>query len=125
MGKKGQQQENKPLSPEGLEIPCAGRGHLSKPRPMEGEGGACLAWKNFGRKSLNDLMGALESLGYNVNGNLKMADPRCDVYLKIGRSILKNYFEYNNKDPVDDTEYIPVVRVIIEAIAKEMKSSGL
>jgi hypothetical protein len=86
---------------------------------------ACLAWKNFGRKSLNDLMNALESLGYNVNGNLKMADPRCEVYLKIGRSILKNYFDYNNKDPVDDKEYIPVVRVIIEGIAKEMKSSGL
>lgn len=54
-----------------------------------------------------------------------MADLRCEVYLKIGRSILQDYFDYNKKNPVDDTEYIPIVRVIIEAITKETKSSGM
>ena len=70
-------------------------------------------------------MNALESLGCAVNGNMKMADLRSEVYFKIGLSILQNYADYNTKDPVDDTEYIAVVRVIIEAISQEMRSSGI
>ena len=46
------------------------------------------------------------------------------VYLKIGRSILRNYFDYSIKNHTDDIEYIPTVRVIIEGIVKEVRSSG-
>ena len=54
-----------------------------------------------------------------------MADSRCDVYLKIGRSILRNYFDFYTKNSMDDAEYIPTVRVIIEGIAEEMRSSRM
>ncbi len=45
-------------------------------------------------------------------------------YLKVGETILRKYFDYSTKYSVDDVEYIPVVRLIIEGIAEEMKSSG-
>ncbi|MGQ9647937.1 MAG: hypothetical protein ACUVWO_15540, partial [Thermodesulfobacteriota bacterium] len=54
-----------------------------------------------------------------------MADPRCEIYLGVGKSILRDYFDYNTKNPADDTEYIPIVRLIIEGITKKMKSSGI
>jgi hypothetical protein len=84
-----------------------------------------MAWRNMGRKGVNQLIEALESLGYAVNGNMKMTDSRCEVYLKIGRSILLKYFDYYKKNSMDDAEYIPTVRVIIEGIIEEMKSSGM
>jgi len=84
-----------------------------------------LTWKNFGRKSLNDLMNALESLGYTVNRDMKIADMRSQSYFQIGRTILRKYFDYYREKTLDDTEYIPVVRLIIEGITKEMRSSGI
>ena len=84
-----------------------------------------LKWRNMGRKSANQLIEALESLGYSVNGNMKMADSRYEVYLRIGKSILRNYFDYCTKNSMDDAEYIPTVRVIIEGITEEMRSSGM
>jgi hypothetical protein len=71
------------------------------------------------------LIEALESLGYAVNRNTKMTDSRYGVYLKIGRSILRNYFDYSIKNSMDDAEYIPTVRVIIEGIIEEMRSSRM
>lgn len=82
-------------------------------------------WRNMGRKSVTQLIEALESLGYAVKGDIRMADSGCEVYLKIGRSILRNYFDYYTKNSMDDAEYIPTVRVIIEGIAEEMRSSGM
>jgi hypothetical protein len=84
-----------------------------------------LKWRTFGRKSAKELMDALESLGYTVDSGTMITDPGCQIYLKIGRTILRNYFDYYIKNSLDDTEYIPVVRLIIEGIAQEMKSSGL
>jgi len=86
---------------------------------------AFLKRRNVGRKSAHPLIEALESLGYSVNGNMKMADSRYEVYLRIGRSILRNYFDYYTKNSMDDAEYIPTVRVIIEGITEEMRSSGM
>lgn len=84
-----------------------------------------LQWRNMGRKSLKELCDALESLGYPVNAESTMTDPRCEIYLGVGKSILRDYFEHNTKNPADDTEYIPIVRLIIEGVAKEMKASGI
>ena len=46
-------------------------------------------------------------------------------YLNIGRKILQNYFAYYTENSLDDVEYIPVVRLVIEGIVEEMASSGL
>ena len=86
---------------------------------------AFFRWRNMGRKSINQLMETLESLGYSVNRNMRMTDMKCQSYLKIGRTILRKYFDYYTKNSMDDAEYIPAVRVIIEGITKEMKSSGM
>ena len=86
---------------------------------------AFFKWRNMGRKSVNQLMEALESLGYSVNRDMRMTDMKCQSYLKIGRTILRNYFDYYTKNSLDDAEYIPVVRLIIEGIAEEMRSSGM
>lgn len=83
-----------------------------------------ITWRNIGRKSINQLNDALESLGYSADHD-KMVEPRCQIYLKIGRSILRRYFDYSTKQTIDDSKYIPTVRVIIEGITEEMKSLGL
>ena len=82
-------------------------------------------WRNMGRKSINQLMEALESLGYPVNRDMRMTDMKSQSYFQVGRGILRKYFDYHRKNSMDDTEYIPVVRLIIEGIAEEMKSSGV
>lgn len=84
-----------------------------------------LKWRNMGRKSVNQLIEALKSLGYSDNGNMKIEDSRCEVYLKIGKSILRKYFDYYTKNSIDDAEYIPTVRLIIEGIIEEMRCSGM
>jgi hypothetical protein len=84
-----------------------------------------VTWRNIGRKGIKQLIEALESLGYSVNRNMRMPDMKCQGYLNIGRTILRKYFDYYTKNTLDDAEYIPVVRLIIEGIAQEMKSSGL
>jgi hypothetical protein len=86
---------------------------------------AFFKWRNMGRKSINQLIEALESLGYSVHGNMEMADSKYEVYLCIGRTILRKYFNYYTKNTLDDTEYIPVVRLIVEGIAEEMRSAGM
>ena len=83
---------------------------------------AFLTWRNLGRKSARELVNALESLGYTVSRGTMMTDPRCEFFQRIGRTILRNYFDYYTKNSMDDAEYIPTVRVIIESITQEMKS---
>lgn len=86
---------------------------------------AFLKWRNMGGKGVNQLVEALESLGYSVNREMRMTDMKSQSYLNVGKTILRKYFDYNAKNTVDDVEYIPVVRLIIEGIAEEMKSSGM
>jgi len=50
---------------------------------------------------------------------------KSEEYFKIGKTILRKYFDHFQKNTLDDTEYIPVVRLIIEGIAEEMRSSGM
>ncbi len=45
-------------------------------------------------------------------------------HLKIGESILQEYFDYICKYSTDDAEYIPVVKVIIQGICKSMTLSN-
>jgi len=82
-------------------------------------------WKNIGRKSVKTLINALESLGYSVNRDMRMPDMKCQSYFNLGRTILQKYFDYYREKSLDDTEYLPVVRLIIEEIAEEMRSFGL
>jgi len=64
-------------------------------------------------------------LGYSVNRDMRMTDMNSQSYFKVGEMILQKYFDYYRKNSLDDTEYIPVVRLIIEGIAEEMKSAGM
>ena len=82
-------------------------------------------WKNIGRKSVKTLINALESLGYSVNRNMSMPDMKCQSYFNLGRTILQKYFDYYRDKSLGDTEYLPVVQIIIEGIAEEMRSFGL
>jgi hypothetical protein len=86
---------------------------------------AFFKWRNMGRKSVNQLMETLESLGYLVNRDMRMTDMKCQSYFKVGKTILHRYFDYYTNNTLDDVEYIPVVRLIIEGIAEEMRSSGM
>jgi hypothetical protein len=38
-------------------------------------------WRNMGRKSVNQLMDALESLGFSVSQKEIMTDPKCRIFL--------------------------------------------
>lgn len=82
-------------------------------------------WRNIGRKSVKQLIDALESLGFAVSQKAVMTNPGCQIFLKIGKAILLDYFDYYVENSMDDGEYIPIVRVIIEGIAKEMESCGM
>ncbi|MCP4716901.1 MAG: hypothetical protein GY868_17390 [Deltaproteobacteria bacterium] len=48
-----------------------------------------------------------------------------DVYLDLGKTVLKDYFAYYHKHSLDDTEYIPVVKVIINGFKKTMQAAGI
>jgi transcriptional regulator with XRE-family HTH domain len=84
-----------------------------------------LRMRNVGTRSIKQLREALESLGDPAFQEMTMTDPRCQVYLEIGKAVLRNYFDYSTKRSLDDSEYISAVRVIIESIAKEMESSSV
>ena len=43
-----------------------------------------------------------------------------DIYVSTGKAILGDFYRHYNKVGLDDAEYIPVIRVIIEGIAKAM-----
>lgn len=46
-------------------------------------------------------------------------------YIKVGETILQKYFDYYFKHSLDDAEYIPVVKVIIEGIEESMFSANI
>ncbi len=48
-----------------------------------------------------------------------------ETYINIGKSILSDYFDFYCQQSLDDAEYIPVVRVIIEGILKAMISVNI
>jgi len=48
-----------------------------------------------------------------------------DTYISIGKVVLSGLYRHYNKLGLDDAEYIPVIRVIIEGIAKAMTEAGL
>jgi len=84
-----------------------------------------ITWRNIYRKGAQDLTDALERLGYSVNRDVRITDMRYQPYLKIGRTILRKYFDYYTENSLDDKEYLPVVRLIIEGIAEQMRFSGM
>jgi len=47
-----------------------------------------------------------------------------DPHITIGKAVLNNLFRFYEERGLDDAEYIPVVRVIIEGIAEAMPSAG-
>ena len=48
-----------------------------------------------------------------------------DNYENIGIAILKNFFDYYREQTLDDEDYIPVVKVIINGMQESMLSSGI
>jgi hypothetical protein len=48
-----------------------------------------------------------------------------DTHISIGKAVLSDLFRFYEDRGLDDAEYIPVVRVIIECIAKAMTSAGM
>jgi hypothetical protein len=47
-----------------------------------------------------------------------------EAHISIGKAVSSNFFRFYNKMELDDAEYIPVVRVIIEGIAKALTAAG-
>jgi hypothetical protein len=45
-------------------------------------------------------------------------------HIRVGKTVLGNLFRYYDKMELDDAEYIPVVRVIIEGIGKALTEAG-
>ena len=48
--------------------------------------------KTSAERALNELIGALERLGYTVNRDMRMTDMKSQSYFEIGRTILRKYF---------------------------------
>ncbi len=48
-----------------------------------------------------------------------------ETYINIGKSILGDYFDFYCQQSLDDAEYIPTVRVIIEGILKAMIAANI
>jgi hypothetical protein len=48
-----------------------------------------------------------------------------EVYFDLGRMVLKDYLAYYHKHSLDDAEYIPVVKVIINGIKKTMQAAEI
>ena len=46
------------------------------------------------------------------------------THLNIGKSILRDYYDFSCEKSLDDAEYIPVVRIIIEGIVKAMSAEN-
>lgn len=44
------------------------------------------------------------------------------THLHIGKAILHDYFDFYCEQTLDDTEYIPVVKIVIDAMVKSMAS---
>jgi hypothetical protein len=61
----------------------------------------------------------------NELGNGELKEVIVEAYITIGKAILSDFYRHYNKVGLDDAEYIPVIRVIIEGIAKAMTESGL
>ena len=61
----------------------------------------------------------------NELGNGELKEVIVDTHISIGKAVLSNLYRHYNKVGLDDAEYIPVIRVIIEGIAKAMTEAGL
>jgi ATP-dependent Lon protease len=48
-----------------------------------------------------------------------------DTYISIGKAVLSDLYRHYNKVGLDDAEYIPIIRVIIEGITKAMAEAAL
>lgn len=46
-------------------------------------------------------------------------------YIRIGEAILKKYFDHNCKNSLDDAEYIPIVKIIIQGIEESMLADSM
>jgi hypothetical protein len=47
-----------------------------------------------------------------------------ETHISIGKTVLGDFYRYYNEVGLDDAEYIPVVRVIIEGIGKALIEAG-
>jgi hypothetical protein len=61
----------------------------------------------------------------NELGNAELKELIVDTYIGIGQTVLSSLYRHYNKVGLDDAEYVPVIRVIIEGIGKAMIEAGL
>jgi hypothetical protein len=54
-----------------------------------------------------------------------IVDEHIMEHIRVGKSVLGDLYRHYNKVELDDAEYIPVVRVIIEGIAKALTEAGV
>jgi hypothetical protein len=54
-----------------------------------------------------------------------MKEMDVDTYVSTGKTVLSEFYRHYNKVGLDDAEYIPVIRVIIEGIGKAMIEGGV
>jgi len=57
-------------------------------------------------------------------GNGELKELTVDIYISIGKKVLSNLYHHYNKAGLDDAEYIPIIRVIIEGIVNAMAEAG-
>jgi hypothetical protein len=61
----------------------------------------------------------------NELGNGELKELTMDTYISIGKAVLSDLYRHYNKVGLDDAEYIPVIRVIIEGIGKALTETGV
>ena len=62
---------------------------------------------------------------YFLERRKEMREVAVDTYVSTGKAVLSDLYRHYNKVGLDDAEYIPVIRVIIEGITKAMTEAGM
>ena len=82
--------------------------------------------KGLGRKKLKIIISCLQSLGYQINMETSLDQSHWILpYWETARNILRKFFLYSEENTIDDAEYIPVVRLIIESTVEMIHKGGI
>jgi hypothetical protein len=54
-----------------------------------------------------------------------ITDEHIREHIRVGKAVLADFYRHYDKVGLDDAEYIPVVRVIIEGIGKALAEAGV
>jgi len=53
-----------------------------------------------------------------------IVDEHIREHIRVGKTVLADFYRHYSKVGLDDAEYVPVVRVIIEGIGKALAEAG-